>query len=326
MFPQHNLVPSNPSIKDSAILRVPTKLNGKFEMPDHQNLQRSKGDKIEALLTAFESAAHRDEIGDYWFARELRPLLGYSTWEKFQTPIDRAKAACLKAGEPIEHHFHHIVKMVRLGSRAEREIDDIELTRFACYLIAQNGDPTKRPQIAAAQTYFAIQTRRQEVTDLADVQSKRLTEDERRVLLREEIKEHNKSLASSAKAHGVVKPVEYAVFQNEGYKGLYGGIDKTGIQRRKGLTAKQNILDHMPSAELAANLFRATQTDEKLEKLRSQGMTGKAIANKTHFEIGERVRKTIQDIGGTMPEDYEAVEHVKEAKKRMKSEAKKALK
>ena len=296
-------------------------------MSDYNKLQRSKGDKIEAVLNAFESAKSYDEDGlEFWLARELRPLLGYSTWEKFQTPIKRAKAACLEAGEAIDDHFHHIVKMVRLGSDAEREIDDIELTRFACYLIAQNGDPTKRPEIAAAQTYFAVQTRRQELSDIAEVQGPKLTEDERRILLRDEIKEHNKSLASSARAHGVRKPVEYAVFQNEGYKGLYGGFDKSGIQRRKGLTVKQDILDHMPSAELAANLFRATQTDEQLERLRARGVTGKSVANNTHFEIGKRVRKTIEDIGGTMPEEYKAVEHVKEARKRMKAESKKALK
>lgn len=286
----------------------------------------SKGHIIEALMQAFENAKHWDKEGlEFWLARELSPLLGYKRWENFEAAIARAKAACRNVGEDISDHFREVTKMVAIGSGASRQQEDYELTRFASYLIALNGDPQK-DEIAAAQTYFAVQTRRQELTDIAESQGNKLTEDERRVLLRDEIKEHNKSLASTAKAHGVKKPVEYAVFQNEGYKGLYGGFDKQGIQRRKGLSGKQDILDHMPSAELAANLFRATQTDEQLEKLRNRGMTGKGLANKTHFEIGKRVRKTIQDIGGTMPEDYEAVDHVKEARKRIKAEQKKILK
>ncbi len=288
--------------------------------------EMSKGEAIEALLAAFEATAHRDGTGEYWLARELRPLLGYSNWEKFQAPIGKAKAACEEVGEDPSHHFHHVVKMMPIGKGAEREGEEIELTRFACYLIAQNGDPAKRPEIAAAQTYFAVQTRRQELADIAEAQKTAVTEDERRVLIRDEMKEHNKSLASAAKAHGVAKPVEYAVFQNEGYKGLYGGFDMRAIQRRRGLADKQDILDHMPSSELAANMFRATQTEEKLEKLRKEGKTGKALANKTHHEIGAKVRKTIQEIGGTMPEDYDAVEHIKEARKRLQAEERKRLK
>jgi DNA-damage-inducible protein D len=284
--------------------------------------RQASGDVVSALMAIFEEAAHHDEMGEYWLARELRPLLGYSTWEKFQAPIQKARAACAEAGEVVEDHFHQVVKMMPLGKGAERAGEDIELTRFACYLIAQNGDPTKRPEIAAAQTYFAVQTRRQELTDQADAQPPALTEDERRVLLRNEMKGHNKSLASAAKTHGVKKPVEYAVFQNEGYKGLYGGFDMRGIQRRKGLTARQDILNHMPSSELAANMFRATQTQERLDKLRGQGIAGKTVANETHFAIGQKVRKTIEDIGGTMPEDHPAAEHIKEARKRIKGEAK----
>jgi DNA-damage-inducible protein D len=289
-----------------------------------QRRNKPKGEAVAALIKAFEAAAHHDENGEYWLARELYPLLGYTRWENFQTAVRKAKTACGKAEESPTDHFHGITKLVEHGSGAKREIEDIELTRFACYLIAQNGDPAK-PEIAAAQTYFAVQTRRQEIADDAEHQRPALTEDERRVLLRDEIKYHNKSLASSAKAHGVTKPVEYAVFQNEGYKGLYGGLDRVGIQRRKKLTEKQDILDHMPSAELAANLFRATQTEEQLTKLSAAGKTGKALANQTHNSIGKKIRKTIAEIGGTMLEDYGAAEHIKEARKRVKTDRKPKL-
>jgi DNA-damage-inducible protein D len=293
-------------------------IDGALPLTDEIAKQAPKrSEKIQLLMESFEKAAHQDEQGEYWLARELYPLLGYASWQKFQPLIEKAKAACAEALEDTADHFNHVVQMISLGKGAEREIEDIELTRFACYLIAQNGDPTKRPEIAAAQTYFAVQTRRQELADIAQSQQPSLSEDERRVLLRDELKEHNKSLASTAKKVGVQKPVDYAVFQNHGYKGLYGGLDREGIQRRKKLQAKQDILDHMPSAELAANLFRATQTEEQLEKLKARGETGKALANQTHFEIGRKVRRTIAEIGGTMPEDYPAVEHVREARKRI---------
>jgi len=288
--------------------------------------EMSKGKAIEALLAAFENAKHIDEDGiEFWLARELAPLFGYKRWENFETAVSRATAACGNVGEEVPDHFRDLTKMVQIGSGASREQKDFELTRFAAYLIALNGDPSK-DEIAAAQTYFTVQTRRQELADIAEAQKPALTEDERRVLIRDEMKEHNKSLASAAKAHGVAKPVEYAVFQNEGYKGLYGGFDMRAIQRRRGLTEKQDILDHMPSSELAANMFRATQTEEKLDKLRKEGKTGKALASRTHLEIGKKVRKTIQEIGGTMPEDYGAVEHIKEARKRVKAEEKKKIK
>ena len=288
--------------------------------------EMSRGEAIEALLTAFENAKHLDGDGfEFWLARELAPLFGYKRWENFETAISRATIACGNIGEELSDHFREITNMIEVGKGAKREHKNYELTRFAAYLIALNGDPTK-DEIAAAQTYFAVQTRRQELADIAEAQAPALNEDERRILIRDEMKEHNKSLASTAKAHGVKKPVEYAVFQNEGYKGLYGGFDMRAIQRRRGLAEKQDILDHMPSPELAANMFRATQTQEKLEKLRKEGMVGKSVANKTHLEIGKKVRKTIQEIGGTMPEDYKAVEHIKEARKRVKGEEKKKIK
>lgn len=273
--------------------------------------RKPKGNAVADLKVKFEGAARHDEVGEYWSARDLGALLGYSSWQRFQVPIERAKAACVETGEDVADHFNPGVKMVELGSDAMREIDDIELTRFACYLIAQNGDPSQRPEIAAAQTYFAVQTRRQEITDMAEGQPPALTEDERRVLLRDEMKEHSKSLVSAAKGHGVKEPRDYAIFQNKGYEGLYGGLDCAGIQRRR-------RLDRMPSAELAANLFRATQTEERLNRLQEEGRTGKKLANDTHYTIGKKVRDTIADIGGTMPEAYAAVEHIKEARNRVK--------
>ncbi len=190
---------------------------------------------MDKLLTAFEEIKHIDGDGvEYWLARELSPLLGYKRWENFETAIGRAKIACENVGEDVEDHFREVTKMIELGKGAHRDLADYELTRFAAYLIAMNGDPSK-DEIAAAQTYFAVQTRRQEIADIDASQRKSLSKDERRILLRD--KEHNKSLASAAKSHGVAKPVEYAVFQNEGYKGLYGGLDRAGIQCRKKIRA-----------------------------------------------------------------------------------------
>ncbi len=276
----------------------------------------SKGAAIGKLLDAFEAAAHTDtEDMQFWLARELAPLLGYQRWENFSSAIERAKLACTNSGESVSDHFRDVTKMVTVGSGVERGVSDCELTRFACYLIALNGDPSKS-EIAAAQTYFAVQTRRQEVADQTAAAAPALSEDEKRVLLRDEIKGHNKSLASAARAAGVEKPIDYAIFKNEGYKGLYGGLDRTGIQRRKKLPAKADILDHMPSGELAANLFLATQTEEKL---RRDNIKGKDNANRTHRGVGQKIRQTIADIGGRMPESYEAVPHVIDARKRLKS-------
>ena len=281
----------------------------------------SVGETIDDLLSGLEAARHTDDMGlDYWEAREIAPLLGYKRWENFETAIGRAQTACGNSGEDVDDHFREVTKMITAGKGAQREAKDWELTRFAAYLIALNGDPNKQ-EIAAAQAYFAVQTLRQEVADEAAALPP-MTEDERRILARDEMKAHNKALASAAKAAGVKQPIDYAIFQNEGYKGLYGGLDRQQIQRRKKLTSKQDILDHMPSGEIAANLFRATQTEEKL---RREGIKSKDAANKTHREIGQRVRQTIKDIGGTMPEDYPAAEHIKEARKRVKAVEKKKL-
>ncbi len=269
---------------------------------------------IEELIRQFEDASHLDdEGGQYWFARDLQLLLEYAKWDNFLSVVAKARESCERAGQAVEDHFADVGKMVSLGSGAEREIDDVVLSRYAAYLIAQNGDPRKRP-IAFAQTYFAIQTRRQEIEDSVHEEYGPLSEDERRVLLRDEIKEHNRHLASAAKNAGVREGIEYAIFQTEGYKGLYGGLDVPGIRRRKGLNPKQHILDHMGSTELAANLFRATQTEEKLRRDKIQG---KDAANRTHFEVGRKVRQTIDDIGGVMPERLPPAEDVKKVSRRL---------
>jgi DNA-damage-inducible protein D len=271
---------------------------------------------IEALIAAFEGAAQVDEEGEeFWLARDLQALFDYAKWDNFLTVIEKAKAACAQAGRDPDDHFADVGKMVSLGSGAEREIEDIALSRYAAYLTAQNADGRKRP-VAFAQTYYAIQTRRQEIADQETQEYLPLSENERRVLLREEIKTHNKHLASAAKNAGVREGLEFAIFQTEGYKGLYGGLDVPGIRRRKGLTKNQAILDHMGSTEMAANLFRATQTEEKL---RREGVKGKDAANRAHFEVGAKVRQTIKDLGGEMPERLPAADDVKKVARRLQA-------
>ncbi|MBE6400682.1 MAG: DNA damage-inducible protein D [Verrucomicrobia bacterium] len=246
----------------------------------------------------FEALRHvHAEGGEYWSARELFPVLEYSRWEKFKQLIEKAKIACETAGATVSDHFHLEVKMVDLGSGSKREIEDYHLSRYACYLIVQNGDPTK-PVIALGQTYFAIQTRRQELAD--DAAFKALSEEDRRLFLRNELREHNKALVETAKQAGVRTELDYAIFQNHGYKGLYGGMDAKAIHAHKGLKKNQKILDHMGSTELAANLFRATQAEEKI---RRENITGKTAANSAHYEVGKKVRETIKELGGTLPED-----------------------
>ena len=244
----------------------------------------------------FENIRHTNEYGqEFWYARELQQALEYSQWRRFEETIERSKTACLQSENSIEDHFANVGKMVSIGSGAQREIDDIMLSRYACYLIVMNGDPRKQI-IAVGQTYFAVKTRQQELVDNYD----QLTEDQKRLAIRDEIKRHNKSLAEAAQMAGVETSLDYATFQNYGYMGLYGGLKAQDIKRRKGLKKSQDILDHMGSTELAANLFRATQTDEKL---RRENVQGKDAANRTHYEVGAKVRQTIAELGGTMPED-----------------------
>lgn len=243
----------------------------------------------------FEDIKHIDEDGnEFWYARELQKVLEYKEWRNFSKVIEKAKEACKKAGNVEISHFVDVNKMVR-GGVADIPVKDIMLSRYACYLIVQNGDPSKEV-IALGQTYFAVKTRQQELIEQYDD----LTEDQKRLSIRKQMVEHNKSLVEAASAAGVKTSIEYATFQNHGYRGLYGGLDAKDIHKKKGLKKSQKILDHMGSEELAANLFRATQTDAKL---RRDGMQGKDNANKTHFEVGQKVRQTIKELGGTMPED-----------------------
>ena len=243
----------------------------------------------------FEDIKHYNEFDmEFWYARELQEVLEYTDWRNFIKVIDKAKEACKNSKINVLDLFVEADKMVVIGSGAEREIKDIILSRYACYLIVQNGDP-KKEAVALGQTYFAIQTRKQELAE----QFTELTEDKKRLAIRNELREHNKNLAEAAKDAGVETHQEYAVFQNYGYMGLYGGMKASDIHKAKGLKPSEKILDHMGSTELAANLFRATQTEEKLKREQIQG---KENANKTHFEVGKKVRQTIEELGGTMPE------------------------
>jgi len=255
----------------------------------------------------FEQIRQVDENGnEFWSARDLGKVLEYSEFRHFIPVIDRAKEACKNSGQLIENHFEDMLDMVKIGSGAEREVESIKLSRYACYLIVQNADPSKEI-VATGQTYFAIQTRIQEIRQMDEYTSLK-SEEEKRLFLRNELKTHNIQLAEAAKDAGVVEPIDYAIFQNHGYMGLYGGLDARGIHTRKGLNKSQNILDHMGSTELAANLFRATQTEEKL---RREDIKGKKNANTTHFNVGKKVRQTIQELGGTMPENLPTEESIK---------------
>ena len=266
----------------------------------------------------FESIKHVDENGvEFWYARELQKVLEYTEYGKFLPVVEKAIEACRKTGFDEENHFAHVSEMVRIGSGAERKMESYKLSRYACYLIVMNGDPRKEV-IALGQTYFAVKTRQQEIVD--DVAQ--LSEDEKRLAIRDEVTIRNKFLASSAKAAGVETPADYAVFQNRGYQGLYNGLGMKDIHKRKGLKKNEQILDHMGATELAANLFRITQTDDKL---RRENIKGKERANETHYAVGKKVRQTIAELGGTMPENLPTPEKSAKVlkKERLKCVAKK---
>jgi DNA-damage-inducible protein D len=271
-------------------------------------------------ISVFESIKQIDENGEFWLARQLANILEYSDFRNFIEVMKKAAEACKNSGQQPRNHFVRVTEMVKIGSGANRPIDDYKLSRYACYLIVQNADPGKEV-IALGQTYFAVQTRMQEIQQMEEY-AKLDTEEEKRIFLRKEMIEHNKQLATAAKGAGVIDPVDYAIFKNWGYKGLYDGLDRKGIQRKKGLNEKDNILDHMGSTELASNLFVATQTEDKLKK---DKIKDKVTANNTHYNVGKKVRQTIKDIGGTMPEDLPVAENIKsiEAKTKKKIDPKK---
>ncbi len=259
-----------------------------------------------SLNKDFESIKKVDENGvEYWQARELLTLLGYEKWQNAEDVIGRAARACINSGQDVDNHFTRSSKMVEIGSNTIREVRDWKLDRYACYLIAQNGDP-KKLEIAIAQTYFAIQTRRQEVFE-------QLTEADKRLFIRGEVTNENKKLFSTAKNAGVTK---FGSFNDAGYRGLYG-MPLTDVEERKGIR-KGELLDRAGTTELAANLFRITQTDEKIRK---DNIRGDYDASQTHFMVGGKVRQTIKDIGGTTPENLPPERHIKE----LKSEKKKFL-
>jgi DNA-damage-inducible protein D len=244
---------------------------------------------------SFEAIKHvSDDGAEFWYARELAPVLEYVQWRNFAKVLDRAMLACKNSGYALQDHFAEVSKIVEAGATSKPVID-YKLTRYACYLIVQNGDPRKEV-IALGQTYFAIQTRRQEVADYFN----QLDEDNKRLVIRGDIKQWNQMLAESAHNAGVISNEEYATFQNAGYMGLYGGLKVEDIHIKKGLKKQDRILDFMSSTELIANLFRISQTDDKLKK--DKAATADA-ANEIHFIVGREVRGTIERVGGTMPED-----------------------
>ena len=237
----------------------------------------------------------RSDGSEYWRARELAPVLEYTKWENFAKVIKRAMIACENSGHSVEECFPEVRKTSAMPHGGVKEIADYELSRYACYLIVQNGDPRKEV-IALGQTYFAIQTYRQEVADRFN----ELDEGSRRLVVRGDIKQWNQLLTETARNAGVITQEEFAIFQNAGYMGLYGGLDVQDIHERKGLEVGQKILDYMGSTELIANLFRISQTEEKLRK---DGVDNAQMATSVHHSVGSEVRKAIEKIGGTMPED-----------------------
>lgn len=249
-------------------------------------------------------------------ARQLAKALDYTDFRNFTSVIYKAVEACKNSGQITENHIVEANEMVSIGSGAERAMPSFMLSRYACYLIVQNADPSKEV-VALGQTYFAVQTRLQEIQQMEEYNLLN-TEEERRIFLRNEMSKHNSYLASAARDAGIVRPLDYAIFQNHGYMGLYGGLDAKGIHKKKRLKKSQNILDHMGSTELAANLFRATQTEEKL---RRESIKGKQEANRTHYEVGKKVRKTIGEIGGTMPEKLPNAESIKIVQKKLENKS-----
>ena len=265
----------------------------------------------------FEKIKRTNAAGnEFWSSRDFAQILGYSDYRNFEQVIKKAKTACFNSGHRIEDHFVDITEMIEIGKGGQRPVVSVYMSRYACYLIVQNADPAKEI-VALGQTYFAVQTRKRELDETEQ-------EDNKRLFLRQELKTHNVRLAGAAKESGVITAKDYAIFQNHGYMGLYGGLTAQDIHRKRGLKKGKQILDYMGSTELAANLFRATQTEEKL---RRENIKGREKANKTHRDVGIKVRQTIKELGGTMPEQLPIAEDIKKietkGKKQLKSVSKK---
>lgn len=248
-----------------------------------------------------------DHDAEYWSARGLQSLLGYSQWRRFEDALKRAQISCGQSGNDPAHHFADAGKPITGGKGAVQVVQDYQLSRFACYLIAQNGDPRK-PEIAQAQKYFAIQTRRQEL-------SEQLAADMERLELRKQTSEEFKTLSGAARQAGVQNRM-FGIFHDAGYKGLYGGLGNEHIKARKGVPAKEQLMDRMNATELAANQFRMTQTRDKLAR---EGIHDQQQAIRTHEQVGQEVRAAIERIGGQRPENIPAAEPIKDVEKRIKT-------
>ena len=267
-----------------------------------------KKNEITIAGKSFEELKQVNEYGaEYWSARALQSMLGYSQWRRFEQAIERAITSCKESGNPPEHHFAGAGKPITGGKGAVQVVDDYQLSRFACYLIAQNGDPRK-PEIAKAQQYFAIQTRRQELSD-------QLSADMERLELRKQTSEEFKALSGAAQDAGVQSKM-FGVFHDAGYQGLYGGLGRESIKQRKSIPEKDNLLDRMNATELAANQFRMTQTRDKLAR---DNIRNQSHAIQTHENVGKEVRDAIKRIGGMLPEHIPPAEHIKEVEKRIKT-------
>lgn len=272
----------------------------------------------EEHITPFEAIRQETpEGGEYWSARDLAKLLGYTNWRNFRYAIEKAKLSCQASNHQVTDHFDAGIKMVQLGSGAERRVEDFRLSRYACYLLVQNADPAK-PIVALGQTYFAVQTRRQELADELEQDALAgMTEDEKRLFVRQQLAEHNTKLAAAARAAGVITPDDYAVFQDHGYMGLYAGERARDIHRRKGLKRNQKILDYMSYDELIANAFRSSLAEQRI---RSGNIQGQDAANRVHQKMGELVRQTMAEAGVPMPETMptpaESIQELQQKKQR----------
>lgn len=260
-----------------------------------------------SAIPSFESLRKVNDYGiEYWSARDLQPLLGYIKWQRFENAIKKAIESCKMSGNNPDHHFTGSGKPISGGKNAVQVVEDYQLSRFACYLIAQNGDPRK-PEIAQAQKYFAIQTRRQEISD-------QMAADQERLETRQQMTVEFKALSGAAKDAGVQDKM-FGVFHDAGYKGLYGGLGVDAIKVRKGISPKENLMDRMDTTELIANQFRMSQTREKLKR---ENIKNQAAAIETHESVAKEVRATIAKIGGTFPENIPPAEPIKNVKKRLK--------